>query len=223
MAARPKTRERIVQHSLELFNEHGERNISTNHIAAHLEMSPGNLYYHFANKQEIIAVLFDQYQGLVDSFLRPPVGRAVTVEDKRCYFRAVLSAMWSYRFLHRDLEHLLGRDDALAERYRHFSQRCLAQGQLIYQGFVDAGILNMNVQQVEALTLNAWIILSAWVRFLCTTRENAAHLSEDAIKRGVYQVLVLEFGYVTPLYRAAMDALYQDLHVSLSQAFEQPR
>ena len=83
MAPRIKTRERIVQFSLELFNQQGERNVSTNHIAAHMEISPGNLYYHFPNKQAIIAVLFAEYESLVDSFLRPPPGRAVTVEDKR--------------------------------------------------------------------------------------------------------------------------------------------
>ncbi len=220
MAARPKTRERIVQHSLELFNQQGERSVSTNHIAAHMEISPGNLYYHFANKQEIIAVLFDQYQALVDGFLRPPAGREATVADKRFYLRAVLAAMWNYRFLHRDLEHLLDSDAELAERYRRFSQRCLVQGQLIYKGFVDAGILEMNAAQIEALTLNAWIILTSWVRFLCTTRETTSHLSEEAIKRGVYQVLVLELGYVTAPYRAVVDALCQEFHVSLNQALE---
>ena len=56
--APPKTRDRIVEASLELFNAQGERSVTTNHIAAHLGMSPGNLYYHFRNKQAIIALLF---------------------------------------------------------------------------------------------------------------------------------------------------------------------
>lgn len=221
MAPRIKTRERIVQNSLELFNQQGERSVSTNHIAAHMEISPGNLYYHFANKQEIIAVLFSEYESLVDSFLRPPQGRLATVEDKRFYLKELLAAMWNYRFLHRDLEHLLDNDAELAERYRRFSQRCLIQGQAIYRGFVDAKILNMDPVQIESLTLNAWIILTSWVRFLCTTRENSAHLSEEAIKRGVYQVLVLELGFVTGQARAAVDALCEELYVPLNRALEQ--
>ncbi|HFH3479332.1 TetR/AcrR family transcriptional regulator, partial [Pseudomonas putida] len=44
MAAKPSTRDRILQASLHLFNTQGERNITTNHIASHLGMSPGNLY-----------------------------------------------------------------------------------------------------------------------------------------------------------------------------------
>ncbi|MGF6328187.1 hypothetical protein ABH909_001065 [Pseudomonas sp. BS3782 TE3695] len=223
MAPRIKTSERIVQNSLELFNQLGERSISTNHIAAHMEISPGNLYYHFPNKQAIIAVLFSEYENLVDSFLRPPQGRAATVEDKRFYLKELLAAMWQYRFLHRDLEHLLDSDPELAARYRRFSQRCLIQGTHIYAGFVEAGILCMDKVQIESLTLNAWIILTSWVRFLCTTRENSNHLSEQAIKRGVYQVLVLEAGFVTDQAREAVNALFQEFYVPLAQALEEVR
>ncbi|VVN96398.1 TetR/AcrR family transcriptional regulator [Pseudomonas fluorescens] len=221
MAPRIKTSERIVQNSLELFNQQGERSVSTNHIAAHMEISPGNLYYHFPNKQAIIAVLFSEYESLVDSFLRPPQGRAATVEDKRYYLQALLSAMWRYRFLHRDLEHLLDSDAELADRYRRFSQRCLIQGGAIYEGFVEAGILRMDKVQIESLTLNAWIILTSWVRFLCTSRENSTHLSEEAIKRGVYQVLVLEAGFVTDQARDAVSALFEEFYVPLAQALEE--
>lgn len=220
MAPRMKTRERIVQSSLELFNQQGERSVSTNHIAAFMEISPGNLYYHFPNKQAIIALLFSQYEELVDSFLRPPQGRAATVEDKRFYLKALLAAMWNYRFLHRDLEHLLESDPELAARYRRFSQRCLQQGQAIYRGFVEAGILDMLPTQIESLTINAWIVLTSWVRFLSTTREHSAHLGEEAFKRGVYQVLVLELGFVTAGSRAAVDALCSEFHVPFNQALE---
>jgi AcrR family transcriptional regulator len=217
MSAPLKTRERIIQASLELFNAQGERNVTTNHIAAHLGISPGNLYYHFRNKQAIIAELFALYESQVDTFLRRPEGRALTVQDKTFYLEALLAAMWHYRFLHRDLEHLLDSDAALAERYRLFAQRCLAQAQEVYQGFVEAGILLMNPAQIEALTLNSWIIMTSWVRFLCTTRNKPGDLSQEMLRRGIYQVLTLEGGYITPQAREAVEALYAKLHVPLEQ------
>lgn len=215
--APPKTRDRIVQASLELFNSLGERSVTTNHIAAHLGMSPGNLYYHFRNKQVIIAELFALYEGQVDTFLRPPQGRALTIEDKTFYLEALLAAMWHYRFLHRDLEHLLESDAELAERYQAFARRCLVHAQAIYQGFVDAEILQMTPAQIEALTLNAWIIMTSWVRFLCTAGASPDKLSQDMLRRGIYQVVALESGYLAPAAREAVEALCKRLHVPLEQ------
>lgn len=215
MAPSLKTRERIVQSSLELFNLQGERSVSTNHIAAHLEMSPGNLYYHFANKQEIIAVLFQAFEAKVDRFLRLPDGRLPTIGDMRDYLRALLEVMWNYRFFYRDLEHLLESDSSLAARYQSFTKRCLHQGQAIYRGFVHASILDLSEAGLEALALNAWIVLTSWIRYLCTSSPHPHQLSEQALKRGVYQVLVLQNGHITAPWRAAVQGLAEEFYVPL--------
>lgn len=197
------TRERIVQASLELFNAQGERSVTTNHIAAHLGISPGNLYYHYRNKQAIIAELFGAYENEVRGFLRLPDERALTLEDKAHYLKSLLDVMWRFRFLHRDLEHLLDSDAKLAERYRAFSKETLANTRQIYQGFVDAGILQMNPRQVEMLGLNAWILATSWVRYLCTASP-ATPFDEAQLQRGLYQVLALEEGYLSESARTAL-------------------
>lgn len=219
MATALKTRDRILQASLELFNTQGERSVSTNHLAAHLGISPGNLYYHFRNKQAIIAELLAVYAADVERLLLVPADRQLSMEDKTGYLQTLLALMWDFRFLHRDLEHLLDSDPQLAAFYRQFADRCMTQARLIYQGFADAGILQMNSQQVEALTLNSWIISTSWVRFLCTSHGSDATLSPPMLQRGLYQMLALEDGYVAAPYRAAYQVLLENLHVPLSQAF----
>ncbi|MEL7937991.1 TetR/AcrR family transcriptional regulator [Pseudomonas delhiensis] len=221
MAPRIKTRDRIVQESLALFNAQGERSVTTNHIAAHLGISPGNLYYHFRNKQAIIAELFAEYEARVDDFLRLPDGRALTIEDKTFYLEALLAAMWRYRFLHRDLEHLLESDAELAAAYRAFARRALVNAKAIYRGFVEAGILRMDEIQLEALTLNAWIILTSWVRFLCTTHQVIGDLSEELLRRGIYQVLALESGHIAEDSQAAVERIAERLYVPLTESSSQ--
>ena len=78
-----KTKDRILQISLQLFNERGERSVTTNHIAAELGISPGNLYYHFRNKQEIIKELAQQYQAEAQAkwVYRPPHNKATVCCD----------------------------------------------------------------------------------------------------------------------------------------------
>ncbi|WP_339489363.1 TetR/AcrR family transcriptional regulator [Pseudomonas sp. EL_65y_Pfl2_R95] len=217
MAAAPKTRERIIQASLELFNSQGERSVTTNHIAEFLAISPGNLYYHFGNKQAIIAEIFSRYESDVEGFLRLPEGREPSIADKNFYLESLLEAMWRYRFLHRDLEHLLDSDPLLSERYQAFSQRCVRSAQAIYQGFSDVGILLMTTLQIEALTLNGWIILTSWVRFLCTAHRTSGDLSEQMLRRGIYQVLALEVGFIAPSARAEVETLHQTYYVPLDE------
>ncbi len=82
-----KTRDKIVYAALELFNEHGERSITTNHIAEHIEISPGNLYYHFRNKQEIVRDIFTLYSTELLERFTPIQGQQESLTLLKTYFR----------------------------------------------------------------------------------------------------------------------------------------
>lgn len=213
MSRKPNTRERILQTSLQLFNEQGERNVTTNHIASHLGISPGNLYYHFRNKSMIVAELFAEFELRMEGFFVMPEGATLTLEDKAHYLESLMDNLWQYRFMHQGLEYLLEADPDLALRYRQFAQRSLLGAQSIYLAFADAGILQLTARQAEALSINVWIVLSSWLQFLSTTQ--GTQLDERLLRRGIYQILVLEEGYVTPDYREAVSALCDRLHVPL--------
>lgn len=210
---RISTRDRILNASLELFNLQGERQVSTNHIAAHLAMSPGNLYYHFPNKAAIVLCLFENYEQAVRQALARPT-RALTLADKAQYLQALLHLMWQYRFLQRDIEPLLAADELFNAAYQAFAKDCLAAAQALYEGFVAAGILQMDAQQIEAISLNAWIVLSAWVRFLLTLNPSLT-IGEALLQRGIYQALALEEGFIADEHRQAFTTLKQSLYVPL--------
>ncbi len=93
-----KTRDKIVYAALELFNQHGERNITTNHIADYIEISPGNLYYHFRNKQEIVREIFALYSAELLERFTPIQGSQESLTMLKSYLDSIFTLMWKYRF-----------------------------------------------------------------------------------------------------------------------------
>ena len=219
-----KTRDRIIQASLELFNADGERNVTTNHIASHLEISPGNLYYHFKNKQQIIFDIYLQYEGLVDDNLQMPEGRSLTINDKLIYLQKIFQGLWDYRFIHRDLQHLLQNDAELHKRYNQFFKRCLERVQLIFRGLRDAHIIDATDKEIRTLALNTWILVTSWFGFMHTNLlvDKNQEESRELLNAGVYQIFALERPYLTKDYQEPVARLAAQLGQSLDQLAELP-
>lgn len=208
-----KTKERILQLSLQLFNERGERSVTTNHIAAELNMSPGNLYYHFRNKNEIIKELMQQYQKQTLEMLALPEDRLLDANDKVRYFQVLSSQLWAYRFLHRDVYHLIENHEDFRRMYPDFANKVMQQGQKIYKAFVAAGLMEMTDSEIEALTINLWIVLTNWTNFLYMSGHlsDSNQLEEKWVWQALRQMLFLEGAYLRGESRVVYENLMQNL------------
>ncbi|MDS7942841.1 TetR/AcrR family transcriptional regulator [Acinetobacter sp. ABJ_C1_1] len=218
-----KTKDRILQISLQLFNERGERSVTTNHIAAELGISPGNLYYHFRNKHEIIKELMYQYQVETLEMLSLPEDRPLTTNDKISYFQVLSGQLWNYRFIHRDVYHLVESNEDFKKIYPRFAGQVMQQGQRIYQAFVDAGLMKMTASEIEALIINLWIVLTNWTNFLYMSGHisDNNHLEEKWVWQALRQMVFLEGPYLMGESRATYEQLLEslgpsDLFASLS-------
>ncbi|MGM7341695.1 TetR/AcrR family transcriptional regulator, partial [Acinetobacter baumannii] len=202
-----KTKDRILQISLQLFNERGERSVTTNHIAAELGISPGNLYYHFRNKHEIIKELMHQYQVETLEMLSLPEDRPLTTNDKINYFQVLSGQLWNYRFIHRDVYHLVESNEDFKKIYPRFAGQVMQQGQRIYQAFVDAGLMKMTPSEIEALIINLWIVLTNWTNFLYMSGHisDNNHLEEKWVWQALRQMVFLEGPYLMGESRATYE------------------
>ena len=112
-----RTAERILEVTLDLFNRFGEPNVSTTLISAELGISPGNLYYHYPAKDELINALFDRYERGLNDLLHA-ADNVRNVEDAWLFFHMLFELIWAYRFLYRDLNDLLSKNRRLETHFQ---------------------------------------------------------------------------------------------------------
>src|SRR5436309_8662878 len=112
-----RTAERILELTLDLFNRFGEPNVSTTLISAELNISPGNLYYHYPAKDELINSLFDRYEKALSELLQA-ADNVRDVEDAWLFFHMLFELIWEYRFLYRDLNDLLSNNRRLETHFQ---------------------------------------------------------------------------------------------------------
>ncbi len=163
-----KTKERIVGTALQLFNETGTGDVSTNHIANALGMSPGNLYYHFRNKEEIIRAILDNLIARRKEIYRLPADRAPVLADLQLMVQENFLLLWDYRFFYRELIALTQRDEVLKERYQALRQQGLAHFEVLFESFVSAGVVQMPADSTTIADLSkiCWLVSDYWLPFI---------------------------------------------------------
>jgi AcrR family transcriptional regulator len=201
-----RTRERILETALALFNRFGEPNITTADIADEMGISPGNLYYHFRSKDEIIAELFAAFERRLDDALALPDRRPVSVEDLWLLLHLLFEAMLDHRFVFRDLDEILSRNRALASRFALLMRRGTRSVIELCRGLVAAGAMRASEREIEALAENIALVATYWISYQQTRTGSQAGAVVN-LDRAAYQVLAL----IAPFLRGDARALVERL------------
>lgn len=197
-----KTYQKIIDESLRLFNQEGERNVTTNHIANHLSISPGNLYYHFRNKEEIIYQIFLQYKAYIHQHIALPQERTLTVRDILTYLEKAFHAIWMFRFMFYDLSSLLARNPKLCTEYHQFIHEDMrGRLQAIFRECRQLGFIAIEDDDMNAMLNQIWLLVKFWFTFEQTTPPTTP-LTEATSQRGIEQVLFLLKPYIQAPWKA---------------------
>jgi len=193
----PDTRERIADAALALFNSEGTSAVSTRHVAARLGISPGNLYYHFGNKEEIVLHLYERIEARLQAILAPPDRGARTFEDILGYLDAIFAHLWEFRFFYRDLNSLLRDVPGLRDRYRRLAERVLARSREIFSVMVRQGWMEASDEHLDLVATNAWIVLTQWFTHRQVVDRRRTIQSSD-VREGIRHLVAL----FSPLLRS---------------------
>jgi len=208
MERKPKrrTRERILETSLALFNEFGEPNVTTQLISDEMGISPGNLYYHFHNKDEIIESLFADFEREMSETLAAPVRRAPNVEDIWLFLHLIFEGIWKFRFLYRDINELLSRNRVLETHFKRIVAHKVQTATTICQGLVATGDMKATPAEIQALAINMTVVATYWLSFEFVS-DPRRKIDGSSLARGAFQVMALAAPYLAGRSRKLFEEL----------------
>ncbi len=209
-------RERIIEETRRLMNEHGAQSIGTTQIAEALEISPGNLYYHFKNKEEIVRILFDEVEEGLNDLLTADIEIPISPARFAGFYLRSLEVVWDNRFFYGGLLQLLRKDEELAERYRKVQAETIDGLEGLARQFVKDG--NMEKPRgrdgFRSVALNTWLVWTNWIRYKQTMSPTQMVTRADLVE-GVGQIFDVLTPYLDPDFeRAARRVLARELSVA---------
>ena len=204
-----RTAERILEVTLELFNRFGEPNVSTTLISAELSISPGNLYYHYPAKDELINSLFNRFEHSLDELLSASDG-VRDVEDAWVFMHSLFELIWQYRFLYRDLNDLLSKNRHLETQVQAMLKNKTRSFRGMLSSMTRAGAITMDTREAEPTATSMVVVLTYWLSFEYARDPRKAlepESAETALLRGAHHVLNLLAPYLVAEQRLQLLSL----------------
>ena len=191
-----------------LFNSIGEPNVTTLLISDELEISPGNLYYHFKSKGDIVGELFASYEHEMHDLLAVPEDATISLDQQSFFLHLLFETVARYRFLYQDLVNVLSRYEQLQTRFRRILKKKTHGFRVICESFRRQGIMAIEQEELDSLCEQLTLTACYWSAF-----DTLSHLDDrEAVDpgRGVYQMMHLVLPYLAPADREEARLMSRD-------------
>ena len=204
------TKDKIIQTAISLFNLHGTKAISTNHIAKEMGISPGNLYYHFRSKNDIIRSIANNFSDELESTFQIHLGTISDFSNNlKTLFNSFFQIQQSYQFLFLEGVHLTKQDPKLLDNYTKLRS-------LIKKGYHELLFNLVKIKIMKKQSLNIiddlldaqWIIMWYWINHVVLDR----NIYDDfQIKKGIKLSFSIIKPQLTSIGQIAFDKTLQTL------------
>ncbi|MEO0367521.1 MAG: TetR/AcrR family transcriptional regulator [Pseudomonadota bacterium] len=157
------TRDLILEVALVLLNDRGESIVTSVDLANEMNISPGNLYYHFKGKEQVVEELYTQFHARVLVTLQQIAADATGDTKETLAALAVVSdVLQQFKFISQDIR-------GIHERYPNLRDSLSKLLTLLYKALVGLVTLVMNRSKVtdasDAAKLLAGNLLYTLIHF----------------------------------------------------------
>jgi AcrR family transcriptional regulator len=195
MARGRTTKDFILDTAVDLFNEQGTAAVSTNHIAEAAGISPGNLYYHFKNKEDIIRAVLDRMYDEWNAVYVIPTDASFSLDVLRAALHRNFDLLWRYRFFYRELGALVRHDRQLGRHYKAIQEQRQREQLALFDRLAAAGVFTWprKRSEVEVTLTIAWIVGNYWLAYLESSRDD---VTPEVLQQGVELIMRLFMPYL---------------------------
>ena len=190
------TKDKIKSAALELFNSGDTLTVTTNHIAKQAKLSPGNLYYHYKNKEEIIKDIYIDMSSEFESYnsFELILSSENPLEILSMMYDKYGELFWKYKFLVRDISTLLAMYPDLKNIFLERQEKRFLQIQSVLKYLVNLDIIDIPKDEIPLRAKLNWFISSYWQIFTSISGE----VTKESIKETKYIVFNMQlFPYLT--------------------------
>ena len=191
-----KTKEIILDTSLELFNSFGLSKVTLRTIANKMEISQGNLNYHFKKRDDIIETLYFQLVHNIDSSMSDLQQSKDVLQLLVDISQTIMSNFYEYRFFLLDFVQIIRENEKIRKHYAELTIQREQQFSMLFNVLIENGLMRNEILPNEHKNLykRFQILSDFWI-------SDAEILNSKITKKTIstYSVILIQaiFPYLT--------------------------
>jgi AcrR family transcriptional regulator len=191
-----KTKQKILDTALELFNCLGLAKVTLRTIAKEIGISQGNLNYHFKKREDIIEALYFELVNNLDAIFE-------LKKDTDNIFRTlfdvsekVMNNFYDYRFIFLDFVQLMRENENIKKHYLQLKEQREIQVMQLFQLLIKEGLLRkpMLENEYENLYKRTQIMSDFWISYAVISSKSISTTSIENYSKLINQNI---FPYLT--------------------------
>lgn len=162
------TKEKILKKALELFNEVGYNVVTARYIAKELNISVGNLHYHYKHSKDIVTAIINNllYQSEV-LILEFKNDENLTIEKLSNYLQSLFNLFFEYQFLMTNFVDVFRDVPELQSKFLEIYNKRENQFESIIKTFQQLKVFRQDLPEklVKSVISQIFIIVDSFITY----------------------------------------------------------